>query len=149
MSPIALVAERACSLADFCSISFHTCDWSARAIPLRSSDSLTWALFAARPVAKCVRDDAAKLRDLWLQRPASTQVTGTMTSAVGRDQDRQVDRPILFRADEFLPVDNQNRELTLVQNLDFRNVARFAHLGDMQGAARKRRVEGVVVRLRR
>ena len=83
--------------------------------------------------------------------PASGLHAGDRNDDIGGrwDQDREVDGPILFRADEFLPVENQDRELALVQDLDFGNVARLAHFGDMQGAARKRRVEGVVVRLRR
>ena len=63
----------------------------------------------------------------------------------GRNQNRQVDRAVLFRADDLLPVDDQHRSLTLVQDFDFRDMTRFVHFCDVQCAARERRVEGVVV----
>ncbi len=110
ISLIALVAERACSLRGLLlNLVPHLRLVCSSDPAVAGATRCTCALLAARPAAKWVRDDAAKLRDLWLQRPASTHVTGTMTSAVGWDQDRQVDGPILFRADELLPVDDQHR----------------------------------------
>jgi hypothetical protein len=61
-------------------MSDHTCAWSDPCRPSDAIDRVTCDIRFARPLEYCARGADANLRDFARHRPASTQVTGIVSS---------------------------------------------------------------------